>query len=109
MELDKFTVGREETDAAYTLRLQGELDLASAPDFRAVTEPLVQDESKRLVLDMKDLRYIDSTGMGILIAILKLRKDNGGAIEFVGIPAKIKRLFDMTGITKFLNDSNPTS
>lgn len=101
VEHKNFDVQVRETADTYTVYVRGELDLAVAAPFRAVLEPLIPS-SKALVLNVKDLTYIDSTGMGIIIFMLKARTGGEGGFSLEDIPPKIKRLFDLTGITKFL-------
>jgi anti-sigma B factor antagonist len=46
---------------------------------------------------------MDSTGLGVFIALLKANKKNNGSLKFVGVSERIKRLFDITGLTDILN------
>jgi anti-sigma B factor antagonist len=98
----KFQVQAKETESKHHLYLRGELDLAAAPYFRSVLEPLLNQTKKTLVLNCKELNYIDSTGMGIIILVLKTRLQNGSGFMVEDVPKNIKKLFDLTGISKFL-------
>jgi anti-sigma B factor antagonist len=98
----KFQIGYKETPDNHLFYLRGELDLAVAPQLRAHLEPVLNQTNKGMVLNLKDLSYIDSTGMGIIIFALKVRNENNGVFLVEEIPPKIKRLFDLTGITKFI-------
>ncbi|MEO3945532.1 STAS domain-containing protein [Gorillibacterium sp. CAU 1737] len=101
MNRKKFEViAREEADQ-HTIYVKGELDLAVAAEFRSAIEPLISTD-KEVILDMGELTYIDSTGMGILIFFLKARKEENRAFAVQNIPQKIKKLLDLTGITRFL-------
>lgn len=46
---------------------------------------------------------MDSTGLGVFIALLKAVKKNDGKLEFTGVSKRLKRLFDITGLTEILN------
>ena len=98
---EKFNARTELKDGSSTVFLSGELDLSVAPEFRLVMEPLVGDSNLNLVINLKDLKYIDSTGIGILLSILKAR--HGMSAQFIveEVPPQIQKLFDMTGIAKF--------
>jgi anti-sigma B factor antagonist len=102
MDAAKFQVQSKETEDKHLLYLRGELDLASAPYFRSVLEPLLNLTGKTLVMNCKELTYIDSTGMGIIILVLKARLQNGSGFLVEDVPKNIKKLFDLTGISKFL-------
>ena len=98
---EKFnTTSRLENDTR-TVYLSGELDLSVAPDFRQVIEPWALDEKAELVLNLKELKYIDSTGIGILLSILKTRHNMNVGFHVEEVPGHIQKLFDMTGIAKF--------
>ncbi|MBY9077053.1 STAS domain-containing protein [Paenibacillus sp. HN-1] len=98
---DKFQTSIKTESNVCTVYLTGELDLSVAPDFRLVMEPLVGDTSLDLVINMKALKYIDSTGIGILLSILKARHGMDVKFTVEEVPPQIQKLFDMTGIAKF--------
>ncbi|AKF93673.1 STAS domain-containing protein [Brevibacillus laterosporus] len=97
-----FEVTQQETESGTIVFLQGQLDLSMAPYFRTVLEPLVIQKDKTLTLNLRDLRYIDSTGIGIIISFLKMRNEMGTTLNVEEVSPKTQRLFDMIGITKFL-------
>lgn len=99
-----FRVKQEETADAYILRVGGDLDLAVVQQFRAVLGPVVNQTQKKLVLDLKDLTYIDSTGIGIVVSILKIRDGLQAPFIVQNIPEAVRRLFNLTGITGYLNE-----
>jgi len=98
---EKFQAVTETVENVCTVSLTGELDLSVAPDFRLVMEPLVSDAGLDLVINLKELKYIDSTGIGILLSILKARHGMNVKFSVVEVPPQIQKLFDMTGIAKF--------
>lgn len=98
---DKFHAITQLENGNCTVYLRGELDLSVAPDFRQVMEPLVEDGEIGLIINLKDLKYIDSTGIGILLSILKARHGMNAQFHVQEVPTQIQKLFDMTGIAKF--------
>lgn len=106
--VDKFRLRTETKEGRCTVYISGELDLEAASHMRAVMEPLVGLCDRILTLNLRDLRYIDSTGIGILISLLKARKAYNACLAVEAIPANIRKLFDMTGITPFLNEPGPS-
>jgi anti-sigma B factor antagonist len=103
---NKFEINQEDNANGCTLYLRGELDLSKAEQFRSLVYPLADNVDKTLTINLRDLRYIDSTGIGILVYILKKRDKLNAPFFLEEIPPKIKRIFDITGISKFLV-SNP--
>lgn len=98
---DKFNAKTQMNEGVCTVFLSGELDLSVAPDFRLVMEPLVGNSEVDLIVNMKDMTYIDSTGIGILLSILKARHGMETRFAVEEVPPQIQKLFDMTGIAKF--------
>ncbi|MNO65858.1 Anti-sigma-B factor antagonist [compost metagenome] len=103
---EKFTVTSHLEDGICTVALGGELDLSVAPELRQVMEPLAIDETIDLVINLKELKYIDSTGIGILLSILKTRHGMDSSFLVEEVPDQIQKLFDMTGIAKFFAAEN---
>ncbi|MEK8130928.1 STAS domain-containing protein [Paenibacillus filicis] len=102
MEAKKFKVNVRTAPGCHLVALSGELDLSTADMLRRQTEPLAADTGASLTLDLQELVYIDSTGIGVIVGLLKIRQAAGLGIQVQHVPAKIRRLFDMTGLTRFL-------
>ncbi|RXT15544.1 STAS domain-containing protein [Ammoniphilus sp. CFH 90114] len=90
------------TEEGYYLLLMGELDLSMAEKFNEVVEPLAKEIGKKLTINLKELKYLDSTGIGIFVALIKIRESMDAPFIIQDVPPKIQRLFDITGISKFL-------
>lgn len=106
MKTEKFAIERIETENEHIFSLKGELDLSVASEFRSALEPFVNIRNKSIILDLKDLTFIDSTGIGIIISVLKIRDQLNASFKIYAIPESIHRLFDLTGITKFIDITN---
>lgn len=100
---DKFHLRTETTEGRCTVYVSGEFDLEVAGQMRAAMAPLIELTDRELALNLKDLKYIDSTGIGILVSVLKARHANKASFTVEAVPPTIRKLFDMTGITPFLS------
>jgi stage II sporulation protein AA (anti-sigma F factor antagonist) len=79
------------------IRLHGELDIESAPDLERVllrSRPACQ----RVVLDLADLKFMDSTGLRVLLRARAAAEEGRWEIGLRNVPPTIRRLFDMTGV-----------
>ncbi|MFB0843319.1 STAS domain-containing protein [Paenibacillus oleatilyticus] len=101
-DAQKFHVKVLNTPEANVLFLSGELDLSTAEQFRSVVEPLAGQRTVPLKLNLRELTYIDSTGIGIFVSVLKKRQPEEASFAVQEVPAKIRRLFDMTGLSRYL-------
>lgn len=104
MTLGKFRIDIQQAEEANLVRLAGELDLSAAAELRTALDPVVHQADKTLILDFGELTYIDSTGIGILVSVVKIRDENRGPFRVRHIPAGIKKLLDLTGISAFLTE-----
>jgi anti-sigma B factor antagonist len=98
----KFYLSKEVRNTEIIVYLNGELDLSVVAEMREELEPYVNQTGRALTLNLENLNYIDSTGIGIIITMLKTRDSLGVPFQVVEVPAKIQRLFDITGISKYL-------
>jgi anti-anti-sigma factor len=84
-----------------TLQLSGELDLATAPILEQALEEALAGEG-RIVLDLRQLTFIDSTGIAILINTIELAKQ-GRDIRFQPSTAPaVTRVLALTGVQERL-------
>jgi anti-sigma B factor antagonist len=83
-------------DGATTLlRIRGELDALSAPELRPVLDRLVDERTADVVVDLSELRLIDSSGVGALVSLYKRVRANGGTVRFSGVTAQPLVIFKL--------------
>ena len=92
-----------QNDVGYTVQLNGEIDAYTASDLKNKVMPITSEKEVHIVVDFHNVDYMDSTGLGVFIALLKAVKKNDGKLEFTGVSKRLKRLFDITGLTEILN------
>ena len=80
--------------------LSGDIDLASAPALRSRLADATQDAPARVILDLSELDFIDSTGLGVLVGTLRRVRGTGGDIRIAGARAGIERVFSVTGLDR---------
>ena len=81
-----------------TIYLQGELDSYSAPRVRNILETMTETPKPTVLIDMTGLEYIDSAGLGVLVAALKGVNDHSGAMALIGLTPAVARVFRVTGL-----------
>jgi anti-anti-sigma factor len=84
------------------VRVRGDLDLYHASGFAAEILERIARGSSRLRLDLSELVYLDSTGVGALIRILRAAKRAGGDVAFSGLAGSPRRVLEMSGILPLL-------
>ena len=92
----------DETDGKYIATLKGEMDTAAAMEAEEVLKPLYQSDGKDVIIDCNGLEYIASSGLRILLGILKGARSSGSRVVMRGVNDDIKNVFKLTGfITLF--------
>ena len=87
----------EEIDGKYIATLEGEMDTAAAVEAEEVLKPLYNTGGKDVVINCEKLEYIASSGLRILISILKGAKASGSKVVMHGVNDDIKNVFKLTG------------
>ena len=87
----------KELDGKYVATLDGEMDTAAAVEAEEILKPLYHASGKDVIIDCTSLEYIASSGLRILLSILKGAKAGGSKVVLRGVNEDIKSVFAMTG------------
>jgi anti-sigma B factor antagonist len=92
----------EQDQGVPRLVLSGELDLASAGELDASLKQLESSEPPILVLDLRELEFMDSTGLRSVIAADARARDRGARLVVVRAPGEVDRVFSLTRMDQHL-------
>lgn len=85
--------------AGWIVAVRGEVDIAASPELRRQLERLTDDEEP-IVVDVSEMSFIDSSGLGVLVEVLKRRREAGaGPVTLRGMQEPVRRVFEITGLT----------
>jgi anti-sigma B factor antagonist len=93
----------DERANVWVATISGEVDIYDAPEMKERLHKCIDQTPADLVLDCAGLSYIDSTGMGVLISILKHLKDVGKDMRIVRLSPYIYKIFTITGLQKIFH------
>jgi anti-sigma B factor antagonist len=85
----------EQDGLSTVLRVRGELDALSCPELRAVVDTISSMGKRVVTVDLSELRLIDSSGVGVMVALYKRVRANGGEVRFVGVTAQPLVIFKL--------------
>lgn len=97
------------------LTVSGRLDAMYAPQLKSQFDQLFEQGRYRIVLNVKDLEYVASPGLRVLIEARKRARDwkitdlEGGDVRIANLSPKIKEVFDLTGFTSLFEIYNDTT
>lgn len=87
-------------DNKWVVSPKGEIDIYTSPKFKQLVLDSFDKDEKDILIDCKELEYMDSTGLGALIYILKKVSVNEYKIYIENIKPNIKKLFYITKLDK---------
>jgi anti-sigma B factor antagonist len=97
---DLLLVDAEPRGSIDLVRARGEIDLVTGPRLRTVVVGLLDSGRDRLVIDLEEVDFIDSTGLGILLETHRRTTDTGGSMTVVCRPGVCTRLFEISGLDR---------
>lgn len=97
-------VDLEKRDHTTIVRLVGELDHHSAEHLKDKLEAAIaQEDCHHIILNLKELSFMDSSGLGVLLGRYKMLKARGGEMVVCDASPAVYRLFEMSGLFKILS------
>jgi stage II sporulation protein AA (anti-sigma F factor antagonist) len=84
-------------------KISGELDHHTAAAVREkLDKAILLDGARNIVLDFKNLRFMDSSGIGVLLGRYKLIKKKGGRIYVKNVGRQVDKIFTLSGLYQVL-------
>ena len=98
-EAAELAVESERVDARIrVIAAHGQIDLYSAPTFKEAVLDAIDDGATVLVIDLSDVDFMDSTGLGVLVGASKRLMQLDGRIVIVSPDDLVRRLFEISGL-----------
>jgi anti-sigma B factor antagonist len=90
----------EKLNDSVKVSLLGEVDIYTSKNLKDKLYDIIESKQADLIIDCKELNYIDSTGLGIFVGALKKAKQYDKKIIISNLKDNIKKLFIITGLDK---------
>ncbi|KGA96211.1 positive regulator of sigma-B activity [Alkalihalobacillus alcalophilus ATCC 27647 = CGMCC 1.3604] len=85
------------------VHLIGEIDAFTAPKLKETLFPLVEKEGLVVKVDLSEVNYIDSTGLGIFVGAYKSSHNSNSKLQLIGLNERVYRLFSITGLDEIID------
>ena len=92
------TLNSRDQDGHTVLAVSGEVDVYTAPALRDRIADLLDSGQHQLVIDLGGVEFLDSTGLGVLVADLTGPVEAGGSLSLVCPQERVLKLFRITGL-----------
>jgi anti-sigma B factor antagonist len=97
----------QQSDKEILVTVAGEIDAYTAPKLKEELSPFTEVDNT-IIVNLKNVSYLDSTGLGAFVSLFKQLKKNEGELKLTGLSDRLKRLFNITGLSNVMNISgNP--
>ena len=94
----ELTIETVQDEAGYLVILSGEVDAFTGQKVKEALLSLAEKpEARRIAVDLKKVAYMDSTGIGIFVAVMKACKKADSQLLVQNISPRVDRLFRLTG------------
>ena len=97
MDMEKQVDGR-----VAVLRPTGRLNMVAAPALRSLVESTVAEGQSRIVVDLSQTTFVDSSGLGALIAGLKAARQADGDLRIAEVPQQVMTVLRLTNLDRVL-------
>ncbi|MFB4212984.1 STAS domain-containing protein [Shouchella sp. JSM 1781072] len=97
------SIKSEQVESTYHIHLSGEIDAYTAPQLRESLLPLAEKENQQINIHFDEVEYIDSTGLGVFVGVLKATDATNSELTLLGMSSRIKRLFSITGLDEVIS------
>lgn len=93
----EFNVATREDSLVNVIDLKGYLDAHTAPELENVFTKLIDEKKYKVVVNLEQLNYISSAGLGVFMAYIEPMRNNNGDIKFTNLSPKVYNIFDLLG------------
>jgi anti-sigma B factor antagonist len=90
------TLTGEKREHADIVRMPLRIDAVAAESIKSELSDLLRHGSGRLLLDMSAVKFMDSTGLGVIVTALKSARAGGGKLALFALPARVRALVEVT-------------
>ena len=86
-----------------TVAIRGELDVYTAPKLRGRLHELLDEGVSEITLDLADLSFIDSSGLGVIVGALKRLRERDGNLVLRAPSRSTSKVLEITGLSRILD------
>jgi anti-sigma B factor antagonist len=95
-------IAADRNDRKARLVLGGELDMAARFQAEQALDDLLSEPVEQLVVDLGEVTFVDSTGMGLVLEVNDRARSEGFRLRLLRGPAEVQRVFELAGVADVL-------
>ena len=92
----------ESRDDRRIVRIRGKITFEHCPALQSELDPVIQEGVREVVIDFKDVPFMDSSGIGEILRLFKLLRERNGSLILINPNQKLRNLFTMYRFQNFM-------
>ncbi|MGB2661523.1 MAG: STAS domain-containing protein [Candidatus Omnitrophota bacterium] len=93
----------QEQNGISVCRIVGDIDVNSSPEVKQSFDNLIKEKKEKIVVNLKDVPYVDSSGLATLVEIFKNLRAYGGKMKLTNLSSQVMGLFEITKLNKLFD------
>jgi anti-anti-sigma factor len=102
LNVERVTPAGDAGQAVVLITIAGEVDMATVPELREALLDQIDTGERGLVLDVSEVPFLDSTGLGVLMEVHRRLREVNGQVALVGARSALIRLLTITNLSRAL-------
>jgi len=97
----RIVIDAQPESAALVLRVSGEVDMHTSPQMRQALQDALAARPARLILDLTEVGYMDSSGVGTIVEAKRHADRQGGRVVLANLQARVRSVLEITQLDRF--------
>ena len=93
----------DEKNGISIFRMEGDIDINTSPGMKKSFDKAISEKKDRIIINLKGVEYVDSSGLATLVEILKNLRGYGGKLKLTNLSPKVMGLFEITKLNKLFD------
>lgn len=93
----------EEKGGVTVVKVIGDIDINTSPEFKKSCDSAISAKKDKIVINLSDVSYVDSSGLATLVEVLKNMRAYGGKLKLASLSDKVRGLFEITKLDKLFD------
>ncbi len=102
---DDVRITQEQVNGAAVVTVEGEIDVASAPELRTNLHELCTEDASTVAVDLRAVTFLDSSALGVLVGALRRCRENHTEFRLIINSPRLLKIFEITGLTSVFDIS----
>ena len=91
-----------ERDDVIAIVIEGDIEMTTMKGLKEELLTIAREKEKDLVIDFEKVLYLDSSGIGVLIAISKILKEKGKSLRLINLTGAISRVLELSSLADMI-------